>query len=168
MTHLDLQKRFPIYHVCPKYLAALLCGSAIPRHDPRKTSEIWSNAEHYWLTRISANTASRQRVETCAKVTIWREKKSQSVTNSTLLRRVLKLMLNLSCATSSLITGRVNSRRKIRKVLATRQSMASVLISAPREPAQEDKFRNKMLRAHHIYDSDDRELHESPAVLAIS
>ena len=28
MTHLDLQKRFPIYHVCPKYLAALLCGSA--------------------------------------------------------------------------------------------------------------------------------------------
>ena len=29
MTHLDLQKRFPIYHVCPKCLAALLCGSAI-------------------------------------------------------------------------------------------------------------------------------------------
>ena len=28
MTHLDLQKRFPIYHVCPKCLAALLCGSA--------------------------------------------------------------------------------------------------------------------------------------------
>ena len=27
-THLDLQKRFPIYHACPKYLAALLCGSA--------------------------------------------------------------------------------------------------------------------------------------------
>ena len=27
MTHLDLQKRFPIYHVCPKWLAALLCGS---------------------------------------------------------------------------------------------------------------------------------------------
>ena len=27
-THLDLQKRFPIYHVCPKCLAALLCGSA--------------------------------------------------------------------------------------------------------------------------------------------
>ena len=25
----DLQKRFPIYHVCPKCLAALLCGSAI-------------------------------------------------------------------------------------------------------------------------------------------
>ena len=24
----DLQKRFPIYHVCPKCLAALLCGSA--------------------------------------------------------------------------------------------------------------------------------------------
>ena len=27
-THLDLQKRFPIYHACPKCLAALLCGSA--------------------------------------------------------------------------------------------------------------------------------------------
>ena len=25
----DLQKRFQIYHVCPKCLAALLCGSAI-------------------------------------------------------------------------------------------------------------------------------------------
>ena len=29
MTHLDLQKRFPIQHVRPKYLAALLCGSAL-------------------------------------------------------------------------------------------------------------------------------------------
>ena len=28
MKHLDLQKRFPICHVCPKCLAALLCGSA--------------------------------------------------------------------------------------------------------------------------------------------
>ena len=27
-TQLDLQKRFPIYHACPKCLAALLCGSA--------------------------------------------------------------------------------------------------------------------------------------------
>ena len=27
-TQLDWQKRFPIYHVCPKCLAALLCGSA--------------------------------------------------------------------------------------------------------------------------------------------
>ena len=25
-TQLDLQKRFPIYHVCPKFLAAHLCG----------------------------------------------------------------------------------------------------------------------------------------------
>ena len=25
----DLQKRFPMYHVCPKCLAAPLCGSAI-------------------------------------------------------------------------------------------------------------------------------------------
>ena len=27
-TQLNLQKSFPIYHVCPKCLAALLCGSA--------------------------------------------------------------------------------------------------------------------------------------------
>ena len=32
MTHLYLQKLFPIYHVCPKCLAALLCGSAIRNH----------------------------------------------------------------------------------------------------------------------------------------
>ena len=29
--HVDLQKRFPIYHVCPKCLAALLCGAATRR-----------------------------------------------------------------------------------------------------------------------------------------
>ena len=29
-THLDLQNRFPIYHACPKYLAAYRCGSAFP------------------------------------------------------------------------------------------------------------------------------------------
>ena len=27
-TQLDLQKRFPIHHACPKCLAALLCSSA--------------------------------------------------------------------------------------------------------------------------------------------
>ena len=27
--HVDLQKRFPIYHVHPKCMAALLCGAAI-------------------------------------------------------------------------------------------------------------------------------------------
>ena len=27
--HVDLQKRFPIYHVYPKCMAALLCGAAI-------------------------------------------------------------------------------------------------------------------------------------------
>ena len=32
MTHLDLQKRFPKNHVCPKCLAALLCGSAFPEN----------------------------------------------------------------------------------------------------------------------------------------
>ena len=31
-TQLDLQERFPIYHVCPKCLAALLCGSAFQQN----------------------------------------------------------------------------------------------------------------------------------------
>ena len=31
-TPLDLQKRFPIYHACPKYLAAYRCGSAFPEN----------------------------------------------------------------------------------------------------------------------------------------
>ena len=31
-TQLDLQKRFPIYHACPKYLAAHRCGSAFPEN----------------------------------------------------------------------------------------------------------------------------------------
>ena len=31
-TLLDLQKRFPIFHVCPKCLAAHFCGSAFPEN----------------------------------------------------------------------------------------------------------------------------------------
>ena len=31
-TPLDLQKRFPTNHACPKYLAAYRCGSAIPEN----------------------------------------------------------------------------------------------------------------------------------------
>ena len=31
-TPVDLQKRFPIFHVCPKYLAAHFCGSAFPEN----------------------------------------------------------------------------------------------------------------------------------------
>ena len=31
-TLLDLQQRFPIFHVCPKCLAAHFCGSAFPEH----------------------------------------------------------------------------------------------------------------------------------------
>ena len=30
--HVDLQKRFPIDHVCPKCLAALHCGAAIRKN----------------------------------------------------------------------------------------------------------------------------------------
>ena len=29
--HVDLRKRFPTYQVCPKCMAALLCGAAIRR-----------------------------------------------------------------------------------------------------------------------------------------
>ena len=32
MMQVDLRKRFPIYHVCPKCLAALLCGTAIRKN----------------------------------------------------------------------------------------------------------------------------------------
>ena len=44
---LDLQKRFPIYHACPKYLAARRCGSAFPengsafRQDFEKVGKRW-------------------------------------------------------------------------------------------------------------------------------
>ena len=31
-THLNFQKRFPIYHACPKCLAAYRCGSAFPEN----------------------------------------------------------------------------------------------------------------------------------------
>ena len=31
-TLLDLEKRFPTYHVCPKCLAAHFCGSAFPEN----------------------------------------------------------------------------------------------------------------------------------------
>ena len=31
-TPLDLQKRFPINHACPKHLAAYRCGSAFPEN----------------------------------------------------------------------------------------------------------------------------------------
>ena len=31
-TLLNLQKRFPIFHVCPKCLAARFCGSAFPEN----------------------------------------------------------------------------------------------------------------------------------------
>ena len=31
-TPLDLQKRFPKYHACPKYLAAPRCGSTFPEN----------------------------------------------------------------------------------------------------------------------------------------
>ena len=40
MTHLDLQKRFPIYHVCPKCLAALLCGSALRKNVSTSLQEL--------------------------------------------------------------------------------------------------------------------------------
>ena len=38
--HVDLQNRFPIYHVCPKCLAALLCGSALQKNASRSLQEL--------------------------------------------------------------------------------------------------------------------------------
>ena len=43
--HVDLQKRFPIYHVCPKCLAALLCGAAIRKNASTSLpvlDEVWN------------------------------------------------------------------------------------------------------------------------------
>ena len=39
-TLLDLQKRFPIYHVCPKCLADHFCGSAFPENGLSFTQEM--------------------------------------------------------------------------------------------------------------------------------
>ena len=36
----DLQKRFPIYHVCPKCLAALLFGTAIRKNASTSLQEL--------------------------------------------------------------------------------------------------------------------------------
>ena len=36
----DLQKRFPKYHVCPKYMAALRCGAAI-RKNASTSLQVW-------------------------------------------------------------------------------------------------------------------------------
>ena len=39
-TPLDLQKLFPIYHVCPKCLATLLCGSALRKNVSTSLQEL--------------------------------------------------------------------------------------------------------------------------------
>ena len=41
----DLQKRFPIYRVCPKCLAALLCGTAIRKNMPQHSFRYWMRCE---------------------------------------------------------------------------------------------------------------------------
>ena len=40
MKHLDLQKKFPIYHVCPKCLAPLLCSSALRKNVSTSLQEL--------------------------------------------------------------------------------------------------------------------------------
>ena len=48
--HVDLQKRFPINHVCPKCLAALICGSAIRIEGRNNPSGIgWGGNDTGWL-----------------------------------------------------------------------------------------------------------------------
>ena len=49
MTHLDLQKTFPDNHVCPKCLAALLCGSAV-REKSQHPFGCWVWWELHWST----------------------------------------------------------------------------------------------------------------------
>ena len=44
----DLQKSFPIYHVCPKCMAALLCGTAIRR----KASTILQESDVVGMTLV--------------------------------------------------------------------------------------------------------------------
>ena len=55
--HVDLQKRFPICHVCPKCLAALLCGAAI-----RKVStslQVLNEVGRHWSTgNVGISTAN--------------------------------------------------------------------------------------------------------------
>ena len=46
--HVDLQKRFPIYHVSPKCMAALLWGAAIRMKASTSLQE--SDVERHWLT----------------------------------------------------------------------------------------------------------------------
>ena len=57
-TRLDLQKRFPIYHVCPKCLAAFLCGSAL-RKNVSTSLQVLDEVEKHWLTgNVGMSTAN--------------------------------------------------------------------------------------------------------------
>ena len=56
---LDLQKLFPIYHVCPKCLATLLCGLAFYR-TAKHSFRNWMRWEWHWLTgNVGISTADR-------------------------------------------------------------------------------------------------------------
>ena len=58
-TLLDLQKRFPIYHVCPKCLAALLCGSAIRK----SVATILQVSDEVGMTLSFASTTVHEEVD---------------------------------------------------------------------------------------------------------
>ena len=49
-TLLDLQKRFPIYHACPKCLAAHCCGSAFPENGLAFRQDLDEVGKKQWLT----------------------------------------------------------------------------------------------------------------------
>ena len=56
--HVDLQKRFPIYHVCPKCMAALLCGAAI-RRKVSTILQVSDVMERHWSTgNVGISTAN--------------------------------------------------------------------------------------------------------------
>ena len=53
-TLLDLQKRFPIYHASPKYLAAHCCGSAFPENGLAFRQDFEKVGEDKAHTRLTA------------------------------------------------------------------------------------------------------------------
>ena len=56
-TPVDLQKRFPIYHACPKYLAAHCCGSAFPENGLAFRQDLDEVGKHWLTGNVGLSTA---------------------------------------------------------------------------------------------------------------
>ena len=57
MTPLDLQKRFPKYHVYPKYLAAHCCGLAFPENGLAFRQDLDEVGKHSLTGNVGMSTA---------------------------------------------------------------------------------------------------------------